>query len=221
MATLFLAILFPRVVPAARRGPECTNLTHPIGGNNRSVLAQTGSKGEAIELDLNLEETTIRAGDPLKIQLTFVNQDIGPVILYLMEREPILTRTNPATGLSIPSVTFLITRVTETAPLIDQIGTALNLNQPTQFDYNDLHLLTSRSRCTESFTVSGSKLQQIGVQPGEYRIQAFYRNDSAGTLPLPDFGTPTATPAYNDQGVWVGEISSEEVRFTVVVPGQP
>lgn len=196
---------------------ECTNLPHPIGGNNRSILAQGDGKEDAIALDLSLENDTIRLGDPLKVNVTFRNRDIGPVILYLVDREPVLTDTYPGTGGVIPSIIFIITRA-GVGPLTDQITDPTNLTQPIQFDYDDLYLLTSHSRCTETLTINGSKLGLIGAGVGEYRIQAFYRNDSAGTLPQIPGIIPTATPAYADQGVWVGEISSESRYFTIVAP---
>jgi hypothetical protein len=219
VAAALLPYYSPRLIPALRRGPDCTDLPRPLGGNNRSILAQKDS-GTELDLDLSVDSTFIAVGEPLQVDVTFKNEHIGPLILYLTNREPVLSRVNPANGAPIPGLTFEITRVSDNFTLIDQISGNANITQPAIFDYDRLHLLTARSHCTQTYTISGTKLQQIGLQPGDYRIRAYYRNDAAGILPTPAFGTPTATPAYNDQGVWIGETGSGEARFSVLAPGQ-
>src|SRR3990172_6103429 len=82
-AFLVGSIAFPRIYPAARQGIQCSDLAHPIGGNNRSVLAQDGNDQQSLDLELRLEKETISPGEALKVKVTFVNNDIGPVILYL------------------------------------------------------------------------------------------------------------------------------------------
>jgi hypothetical protein len=62
-AVLFFAIVFPRLYPAAKRGPQCSDLAAPLGGNNRSILAQTGGDQQVLDLELDVENDAIdRAG---------------------------------------------------------------------------------------------------------------------------------------------------------------
>jgi len=210
--TLVGAIVFPRYYPAARRGPECSDLASPLGGNNRSVLAYTSDQRFSLDLELNLEKEVYRIGEPLKVVLTFVNEDQGPMILHLNLEAPILTANDTVEG-----ITFEITRVGAGAPIADQ---QRFYQSPTTFtDPDTLHLLGSRARCNESFIISAADLAAIGVSAGEYRIRAHYRNNNPGDpRPIqPPDATATPFPQYaTSQGVWVGEARSNEVRFTIV-----
>ncbi len=212
--TLVVAIVFPRIYPAARRGPECSNLAPPLGGNNRSVLAYESHNPNALSLDLTLAQSTFTVNEALDIRLTFVNKDNAPIILHLNPEGPILTANDAVQG-----VTFEITRVGGGA-VADQPET---YQPPTTFSNpEELHLLGSRARCNESYGFSPTELTAIGVGAGEYRIRAFYRNSSPGDpRPIqPANATATPIPEYADsQGVWVGSASSQEVRFSIVTPG--
>ncbi|MBN1202369.1 MAG: hypothetical protein JXJ20_10980 [Anaerolineae bacterium] len=209
---LLLALVMPRVYPAAKQGPTCSDLAPPIGGNNRSILAQTGSDRQSLDLNLSLENDTIRINEPLQVRLTFVNEDSGPVILYLNPLTPSLSRYEGSAG-----ITFEITRIDTNVALVDPVAPPA---PPTTFDPDEeLHLLGARARCTETFEFSATKLQSIGLAQGEYRIRAFYRNNNPGDPAPIRPANATATPAYFDQGVWTGDVSSEEVIFTVIQPG--
>lgn len=222
------AIIFPKVAPAAKHGIQCTDLPAPIGGNNRSLLAQVGVGTQPLDLQISLDSSSIGLNDDLKVNVTFVNNDIGPEILFFAptSSNPKITTDDYAVGLH-----FVITRVD---------GTQLNFNQPVSNPWTSgpgyehsstwanpiyLHLLGSRSRCSMSFHYNlnqeyATLYPGIGLPPGDYRIQAFYYNNNIGTTRPLNAGdpTPTATPAYTDQGVWTGSISSSEVRFTVRGP---
>lgn len=215
-ATLFLAIIFPRLYPAAKRGPQCSDLAAPLGGNNRSILAQTGNDQQSLDLELEVENDAINQSGPLTINVTFVNQDIGPIILYLPRDNPISQlapdQVQAASGLvyEITTVGQSYTRVTQNLPPL-ATGTAVNPN--------NLHLLGSRARCTEQFDLGAGVL--AGLQPGqEYRVRVFYRNNNPGVWRFDERGTaPTPTAAYADQGIWVGEVSSQEILFRIRTPG--
>ena len=215
--TLVGAIAFPRVYPAARSGPTCSDLASPLGGNNRSVLAYKSENPNALDLDVKLDKQEFRVDEPLKIQLTFVNKDKGPVILNLNREGPILTANDTVQG-----ITFEFTRVGGGAAIADQPRT---YQPPESFaDREQLHLLGSRARCSQRYSFTPTDLAAIGIGAGEYRVRAFYRNSSDGDLrPVqPVDATATPIPEYIDnQGVWVGEATSAEVRFSIVVPGQP
>jgi hypothetical protein len=203
---LATVVILPRVYPAAKRGITCTDLASPLGGNNRSVLAQSGNDPQGLDLDLVLENEIIGAGEPLRATVTFVNKDIGPVILYLPERSPVTSRDN---------VFVIQLRRLDNSPLLNEPTDPL---VPATFE-RDLHLLGSRSRCSLQIEISAAELSSLGLIPGsEYRIEAMYRNYQVGvpTPPPPGNPTATATMAYpNSQGVWTGEASSDEVRFSI------
>jgi len=202
----------PRFAPAVRQGPQCTDLAAPIGGNNRSILAQTGGDPQELNLELRLASSVIATDQTLEIQLTFANNDTGPVILYLTDATPPLTRLENDAGVS-----FEIRRIGTDQLVTDN---AAPRGAPQSYPREDLHLLGSRARCTQTYRYPVPQLSALGMQPGEYRIRAFYSNPSSGVLPPPASGQPpTATPAYSDQGVWVGSTSSGEVLFSVVTAG--
>lgn len=214
---LGIAILTPRYFPNARRGALCTDLAAPIGGNNRSVLAFRSDQRDALKLEISLESDQIVFGEPLVVRVTFVNTDRGPLILHIPDRPPILTGNDAVQG-----VTLEITSVGNAVALRDQPDT---YSPPPYFPDNaELHLLGARARCHQTYRLSAATLQGIGLQPGEYRIRAFYRNTSAGNLlaVMPPDATATPFPQYTgDQGVWVGEAVSGEIRFTVLPPAPP
>jgi hypothetical protein len=209
---LLLAIAFPRIYPAARHGPQCTDLAAPIGGNNRSLLAQAGGDQQNLDLELAVEQDTISPGGALRVRVTFVNNDIGPVILYLpRDAAPAVLTPDQLKGAGI---TFELT----------QVGLAYTRNdqflQPTASYVNpdDLHLLGSRARCSQEYTLSAVQLGNVGVSAeGEYRIRAFYRyNNIGGQRPVVEgLPTVTATAAYTDQGIWTGEARSDEILFRI------
>jgi len=209
-ATLVGSILFPRLYPAAQRGPSCSELASPIGGNNRSVLAQDDSGQPDLSLVLSMDSTSVRQNAPLRVRVTFVNGNVGPVILYLTGQRTPLSNNANAIGLR-----FELTRLDGTPLLANEATTdVLPGTAPTWVDPSLLHLLGSRDRCSEQYEYS---IDPGVLVPGDYRIRAFYRNVNVGTQrPFGPFDpTPTATPAYFNQGIWTGAISSQEVRFTV------
>jgi hypothetical protein len=219
-ATLILAIFFPRLYPAARRGPECSSLAAPLGGNNRSVLAQVGGDQQVLEIELVVEDDIIDQNGPLKVNATFVNKDIGPIILYL-PRDRSFTLLRPDQTPTGPGLTFEITQVGQSYTRGNQ---SLPDAPAAPVEPDELHLLGSRARCTEHFELNASTLINAGVQAGqEYRIRAFYRNKNPGIWRFDEQtgGTPTPTPAYSDQGIWTGDISSQEILFRVQAPGAP
>lgn len=206
--------VFPGILPVARNGIQCSSLAQPLGGNNRSVLAHRSDQIDAIDLDLELDSRVIGADSPLRLVLTFINEDRGPLILHMPNQTPIVTNDPNVQG-----ITLEITSADNSGALANQPGT---YTPPAVFvgeTFNTLHLLGSHSRCHETITISSDVLRSIGVVPGrDYRIRAFYTNSSDGDLITASSANATATPFpdyVNSQGVWTGRVSSEEVRFTV------
>ena len=210
--TLILAAVFPYVYPTARIGMNCTDLASPIGGNNRSLLAQAGEDAQNLDLEVDVPPQ-ITTDMPLEVKVTFVNKDIGPAILYFGGGTPPLTTDSTAIGLRLE-----ITRLDGSA-LVDQGPQGAPAGWPTTWvDPVRLHLLGARSRCTETINYP---LQDLAgsLSPGDYRIRAFYYNNNPGILQPPAGTSPTATPAYTDQGIWIGSTASPEVRFSILSPG--
>jgi hypothetical protein len=213
-AALVVAALFPQVWPAAQRGVECYDLAAPLGGNNRSLLAQSGNDQQNLELKLSLEQDSIGYSERLKVHATFSNTDIGPVILYLDDGD----RAVISNDWDFVGLRFEIIPVGGASPSENRTTGVQRISSwvlP-----SDLHLIGARSRCTIEYSISLTEVLGASLAPGDYRIRAFYYNNNAGsTLPgvLGD-PTPTATPAYFDQGVWIGRLQSEEKRFTVRSP---
>lgn len=214
---LLLAIFFPRVYPAAQHGIQCSDLSSPIGGNNRSVLAQAGGDQQNLDLELILESDEVQPGGNLSVRVTFINKDIGPIILYL-PRNSLLEPYQPPSG---PGVVFQSTLIGSGALLEDPFLAPV---AGTYINPEELHLLGSRARCSEEFVLSANTINPAGLTPGsEYRLRAYYRNNNVGGQRPQVEGllAPTATPAYFDQGVWVGLVSSDEKIFSVSIPGSP
>jgi hypothetical protein len=212
---LLAVIALPRVYPAGQRGIQCTDLAAPIGGNNRSALSYAGGDAQSLGLEVKVDDP-VSASQTMDVTVTFINEDIGPVILYLPGIDPLLTNDANSTGLNVE-----FTRAADGALLNDPSGA--RLPQIYAFDRSDLHLLGSRARCSVTVSISPQRMAEIGLGAGsDYRVRAIYRNNDAGTqaTAVPN---ATATPAIPNgqfppapiQGVWTGEVSSNEERFTV------
>jgi len=212
LITLIAAAAFPYFYPDVRTRINCTDLASPIGGNNRSLLAQAGDDAQNLDLALHVPPQ-ITSDMSLEVKVTFLNKDIGPVILYFGGGVPPLTTDPNQVGLRLE-----ITRLDGSA-LVNQGATAPPAGWPsTWVDPVRLHLLGARSSCTE--TISYPLPQIAGsLTPGDYRIRAFYANTNRGILQPPLGSAPTATPAYTDQGIWTGRAASPEVRFSILSPG--
>lgn len=218
LVTLLAITFFPGLYPAARQGIECTDLGQPVGGNNRSVLAYRDDQTDKLDLDLNLESRVIGPNGTLEIELVFINESRGPVILHIPDQGPFIT-SDPG----VQGITFEIASVTGAVNVINQPAA---YTPPTAFTgtaFETLHLLGSRSRCHETIRFDSATLSNLGLVPGQdYRIRAFYRNVSDGDLNAASAPNATATPFpeyATSQGVWTGTASSEEVRFSIAAPG--
>ncbi len=212
---LLAVIALPRVYPAGQRGLQCIDLAAPLGGNNRSALSYAGDDAQKLGLSVQVNDPS-SASQTMDVTVTFINEDIGPVILYLPNIDPLLTNDGNTIGLNVE-----FTRAIDGAILNDPSGG--RLAQIYAFDENDLHLLGSRARCSVTVSITPQRMAEIGLGAGsDYRVRAIYRNADAGTqaTAVPN---ATATPAIPNglappapiQGVWTGEVRSNEERFTV------
>lgn len=116
LAVLIAVSTLPRFAPALRQGPQCTDLAAPIGGNNRSLLAQAGDDPQELNLELRLASRVVATDQTLEVQLTFANSDTGPVILYLTDATPPLTRLDNDAGVSFEIGASELTSSSRTMP---------------------------------------------------------------------------------------------------------
>jgi hypothetical protein len=192
----------------------CTDLAAPLGGNNRSMLAQAGDNTQNLALELRVENDPVPVGGLLRASVRFVNNDIGPVILYLNRGTPPISSNPDMIGLRV-----------EIRDLNNNMALPESSTQPTPPGWqtetipsDQLHLLGSRARCHQTINFDVSQLQ-----PGDYRIRAYYFNNYSGKWEsnFTARDQPSPTPAYTDQGVWTARspISSTEIRFTIGAPG--
>jgi hypothetical protein len=192
----------------------CTDLAAPLGGNNRSMLAQAGDNSQNLALELRIENDPVLPGEPLRVSVRFINNDIGPVILYLDGQTTPISSDANVIGLRLE-----IKNLNDTTTALEGPAPALPAGwQTASIPSDQLHLLGSRARCHQTIPIDVSQLQ-----PGDYRIRAYYFNDYSGKWELTwtNRDQPSPTAAYTDQGVWTAKnpISSAEVRFTISPPG--
>lgn len=207
-ALLIMAVMIlPRVLPAERFTVPCTQLANPIpGGNNQSLLARR-SQG-ALDMEISLPSVVVPPGQPLTVNVTFINNGVGTITLFFQPDETLL-RDDGTSGLS-----FVIERVSDRF-VFEESPTIRFRPERTQFPNEFLHLLGPRQRCTEPITLDAARLADIGLNvTGQYSIRAIYRNLSPGTV-TPEAGA-VATPLFNDQGVYtVNDLRSREVLFNI------
>jgi hypothetical protein len=221
IAALGIAIVFPWFIPAAKHGVDCYSLPEPIGGNNRSLLAQVGSDTQNLKIEIALESDTVNLSQNLKGRVTFVNSDIGPVILFLAPRPLVITTNTYQIGLRFQLASVGGTTTIDQGVLSQPWNSGAGFPRTNEWaNPTYLHLLGSRSRCTVEFSFNLQQLSGGTLPPGDYRIRAgYYNNNIGGTRPADaSFATVTATAAYADQGLWIGEINTQEIRFTLGGP---
>lgn len=230
----------PYVIPALERGPNCTRLPHPLGGNQRSLLQYIDDNQE-LELEVLLknpqepEVNGIGADDPLQLTVVFYNKSSGPMYLYLPEGEPETALIRGVASIENTNFIGLYLEITavQSATAVGAPPNIANENssitQKTQFSYErEVYVLRGKRSCHLTITIDDARLNQAGVVAGEYRLRAHYRNAQQGTNPSFFNSDATATPVQGmadstldnpvnqgHQGLWVGHAKSLEIRFRV------
>jgi hypothetical protein len=206
---LVVAVLLPRI-PGVGAGVDCMGLPVPVlTGNNQSLLAREANPNDLL-LELFLDKTTLAVNEPLQMWVRINNASIAPFTLMLVPSEFVFRYTGQESGL-----VFAIQTATGQV-----IGEPFAARPPVavrqSYDPTVLRVLGPRSRCNLRVTIDAARLQSAQVVGGQYRITAVYRNQSPGALPAPATAlTPTAI--FPDQGVWVGEVRSNDILFGVGV----
>lgn len=203
--------LGPRTIPLFERSILCENVGPPMGGNHRSLLALRGNDRQNLNLEVKLGAEEITLGNDFEVQIVFMNEDIGPITLYLPETDPVIGTSEANVGISL-EIENVVTR------LVSQDNRTAN-PPPTTFDPDEIHLLKSHSSCSVMVTLDSSTLNALGLGQGEYNIRAVYRNTQRGVTPPSD--NPATPVLFGDQGVWVGTTRSDAVRFVILPPATP
>jgi hypothetical protein len=229
--SLALPPVLEQVFPDFGVGPECSSLPHPPGGNQRSLLAIYGDNQQELQLELTLlnedadaaDDTVVDGSNPLRVRVTFINEDTGPIYLYWRENEDVVRSFESAQDTGIVGLGFEIRAVDapSEAFLNDNAARPGRTEASIQsFDLEDIYILKSKHRCMVEIEFTRDRLNRIGVQPGQkYQIRAYYRNGRDNTGIQQHAVDATATPMFESQGVWWGSTRSETERFTLEPPG--
>jgi len=206
---LLAALGLPRIWPYAASGINCTSLPRPFANAyNQSVLAATqqSTRGdESLQLEIVADKTSMRVGETLTLYVRFVNSSVAPITLYLTSQSAVLRYNEQESGILISVINQ------NNQPLGE--NTAFQQSPP-QYDVQSLGLLAPRSRCQYQVDLPWIRLQAIGLQQGQYRLTAVYRNATRGGIAAPA-NLLTPTPIFADQGVWAGRVQSNDVILTV------
>ncbi|MCC7205965.1 MAG: hypothetical protein IT323_01575 [Anaerolineae bacterium] len=206
---LVVAVLLPRI-PGVGAGVDCLALPQPVlTGNNQSLLARDADPND-LRLELFLDKTTLATGEPLQMWVRINNASIAPFTLLIVPSEFVFRYTGQEVG--------LVFSVQSSAGQV--LGEPFAARPPVAirqtYDPTLLRVLGPRSRCNLRVTIDPTRLQTAQVVGGLYRITAVYRNQVRGALAAP-VNALTPTPIFPDQGVWVGEVRSNDVLFGVGV----
>ncbi len=216
---LLLIIALPRFVPGTASGIDCEALPIPrLSGSNQSLLASQVDP-RVLTLELVPENIVISPGQPLVMEVRYINESMAPLTLFYDPNQVTFRYTQQEAGLLF-SITTLDGRALGVPP---NVRPPLPVRQ--QFAPNQLRVLGPRQRCHQQVVIDQAQLNAAGIGAGEYRVTAVYRNQFRGAIP--PVGPQTPTPIFPDQGVWTGppelnyQVQSNEIRLAVGVPAQP
>ncbi len=204
---LTLLILLPRIFPTERVGVECSRMANPIpGGNNGSHL--TAQSEGLLSLQLTLAQSNISTIDALAPTVIFQNGGVGSVTIFLVPQEALL-RDDGSQGLH-----FEIRRSPDGAVFAEPATIRPPVPVRQVFPVEGLHVLGARQSCRQDFSFDPARLSNLGLPPGNYVIQAIYRNPFSGQWNVAP--QATATPIFPTQGVYVvNELRSNEIAFSI------
>lgn len=206
-----VVLLLTRFWPGVTSGVNCMNLpSADLGGSNQSILAQQVD-ANALLLELVTGNPQIVPGASLTMEVRFINASIAPLALALVPEEVVLRYSGQEAGLVFSVREVATGRV---------LGEAFNVRPAVparqQFTGGQVRILGPRSRCNLQLEFTPQRLSASGIAQGQYQFIAIYRNQFRGTLPPVAALTPT--PIFRDQGVWTGEVRSNELYITISPP---
>ncbi|MBI5931003.1 MAG: hypothetical protein HY862_16965 [Chloroflexi bacterium] len=219
-----LSLAVPTLFPELKRsGPDCLSLMSPPGGNQRSMLAENGDTRQDLKLILDIDanqsndkgDPLVKVGESLIVDVVLQNEDIGAITFYFVDDAVAIG--SPASPDSVGGIYLEIRNKVTNQPYSDSLRQGVPANLNSSFDYEDLHVIQSRRRCSVRVIFEPQQLAGMNMGVGEYEIRAYYNNPNRGPIPAfaPDGSTPTATPMFQDQGVWKGRITSKVVTFEI------
>ena len=211
LAIIALPALWARL-PGSASGVACVNLPMPrLTGSNQSLLASQVDSKELL-MELAPDPIVINQGQPLDMEVRYINNSIAPLILFIAPDEVTFRYTEQEAGLLFSITSGGVAR-----------GDQPNVRPPypvrQQFTQNQLRILGPRQRCSERVQIDPARLNAAGVIQGEYQITAVYRNLYKGVLS--PIGALTPTPIFRDQGVWTGTVQSNQIKVIIGLPTQP
>ncbi len=210
-ALIAASILLPRFWPTLATGVDCTGLPHPLlTGSNQSLLAAQ-TDPTLLVLELVPERNVLNAGDTLVLYIRFINNSMAPFTLFMLPEEAVLRYTGQEIGLMF-SLIGADGRVLGEPPSPAHPLTPVRQ----QYRASELRMLGPRQRCTVRLELPPVRLEGASLTGGQYRITAVYRNQFKGTYSSVQRLTPT--PIFGDQGVWVGQVQSNDIVISIGIP---
>ena len=210
---ILIVVVMPYIVPTSLLEPDCSDLAGPsITGNNRSIQAMQ-TDPSALRLAIAPSSITIMQGQPLTINVEFINGSMAPLTLYLIQDNALLRYTQE-TGLQFEVQDMPNLARTFGLPASTQPG----WGAPQQYTSDQIHVLEPRQQCMEHIQFTPDQLAVAGIVAGKYKITAGYFNQTKGQLP--PVVAPTPTMMYTDQGVWTSPIGiqSNSISITIGTP---
>ncbi len=208
-----LPTLAPRI-PSIANGPVCSALFSPPGNGTQQSLLGREADTNAVTLQLSADAVFLKPGDPLVLEVRFINQTTGPIILAFVPGEAVFRFTQNESGMM-----FAVANSAGQA-----LGEPFSSKAPApirqQFPPEMLHVLGPRQHCTQTITITSDRLAAAGLAAnGQYQIKAVYRNVARGQL-FPIGSALTPTPMFPDEGIWVtppGGIQSNAIAIGIGV----
>ncbi|MEP7289122.1 MAG: hypothetical protein ABI947_25495 [Chloroflexota bacterium] len=206
---LLLIIAVPYLpTPWVANGVGCIDMSSPkLSGSNQSLLARSDGASNGLILEISPDRIQIAQGQPLTFDVRFINDSMAPLTLFFVEDQYILGFTDTEDGL-IFSIQSANGRALGEPP-----NSRARIVAPQQYAASQLRVLRPRQRCSVNITVSPNRLAAAQMGDGQYRITVVYRNRSKGVLPAVQNLTPT--PIFPDQGVWTGQVQSNDMLLAV------
>jgi len=207
---ILLVVIMPYIVPTALIESQCGDLAGPtITGNNRSILALQADPS-VLRLTLSAQQTTISQGQPLVLNVRFVNGSMGPLTLYYIPDSVLLRYTGQEIGLQFAVQDASGRSLGE--PRTAQQAWA----EPPQYAPDQMHVLGPHQQCLARVQLDTGRLNAAGIVNGAFRFTAVYINQSKGELP--PVVAPTPTAIFKDQGVWTGNVQSNTIVVNIGPP---
>lgn len=183
-------------IPGFANGATCTSLTSPNGGGSNQSLLAANADPNSLRLELTADKVALAVGEPLNLNVRFINDSSAPLTLAIVPEEAVFRYTGNENG-----ILFFVQAAGNPNSLGESAAVKAAAPIRQQFPPNLLHILGPRQHCTQPISIAPNRLAAAGMgAPNQYQIIAAYRNNYRGVLAAP--GQRTPTPVFRDQGVW-------------------